>query len=195
MEKIKVLALKNPIFMGTMAFLLAYFISLFNTDFLELKYMSIEKTLIPIALLLSILYGYVFKTQIPKSYGIKYSITISILYVLYNLLTIYIQGLNPNTVTCITCIIMGTPIFGFATYLLSGVITESFSSSGNNIAEISSTQVSKKQLFIIGVIIFVFILLTVLVYFHRDLKILFPLIMLAFIVFGLIKYHLTKNKN
>lgn len=196
MEKIKIFILKTPVIMSSIAFLSAFLFAMFNTDFLGMKYMTIEKTLVPTALLFSILYGHTFKEQIPKVYRIKYALYTSFLYILFNIFIIYYSTDVSVLSLSYTCIIVAAPLFCFVIYILSGAITQCYSNGDYEKMEISQNDIPieikiqrKRKRSIIGLaVIFAIFSLIILIYFNRNLSILFPLLTVFIIIFGIAKY-------
>lgn len=88
MNKITNTILKNPFLMGIMTFLSAFILSIILKLFLGFESATIEKNLIPVAIAFPILYGYITKEEMSKSFRIKLSITTTLLYVILNLLII-----------------------------------------------------------------------------------------------------------
>lgn len=200
MEKIKNFILKTPVVMAIITFLSACFVSIFNTDFLGMKYMSIEKTLAPTALLFCIFYGHTFKEQIPKEYRIKYSLYTSFLYILFNLFNIYYSTDISVLSLSYTSIIVSAPLFCLVIYFLSGAITQSYSNGDYEKMVIAQKnmpiQIQKKRRFLryaLNVAIFLPIILFVLInkniiHFDKNVEILLPLLFLFIVIFIIAKY-------
>jgi len=195
MGNIKSFILKHPIIIAIITFLLAYFVHTINAGLIGQIYISIEKTLVPIALLLSLLYGYLYKEQLPQKYRLKYSISAALLYAIFNISAIYYFPNAHNSSLLFTA--SRTPIFCFLIYFLSGIITKRFSKSKTQNIENSlnskSIAIQRKNFFILWIIIAIKLLLVIFAYFNRNLIKFFPLIFLIAIVVWGIK-HEIKSK-
>jgi len=88
MEKIKVFILKSPVIMGIITFVSACILAIVFKLILGLKSMSLETTVIPLAIASPLFYTYHFKEQIKKAYRVKYALTITLLYALSNIFII-----------------------------------------------------------------------------------------------------------
>lgn len=129
MEKIKVFILKSPVIMAVLTFLSAFILAVVLKIFLGLKSMSLEKTIIPIAIGIPILYSYKFKEQVPKAYRIVYALTTTLFYVLLNILIIFFSpefSQSKFSNLFINVMIIESIAIFFSIYLISGHVGKRF---------------------------------------------------------------------
>lgn len=123
MEKINDIIFKTPSLSGIITFLCAFTLTIILKLCFGFKTMGLEQVLVPMALTFSYLYGYKIKKPMPKQYKLKYSLSVTIPYLLFGTLIIlyapkfaHFKHFDLLFIGILIPFIMMT----FATYFLSG---------------------------------------------------------------------------
>lgn len=88
MEKSKIFILKNPLISAIATFVFAFAIAIVLKLGLGFADVSLDKIIIPLAIIFPALYSYQFKEQAPKSYRGIYAFCVTFLYALLNTLVV-----------------------------------------------------------------------------------------------------------
>lgn len=129
MEKIYKFILKSPVIMAIITFIFAFVLAIVLKLVLGIQSMSLEQTIIPVAIGIPILYSYKFKEQASKAYRIIYALTTTLFYLVFSIFIIcfsseYSQSKFFNTLINIT-VIESIGIF-IGIYFISGRIGKRF---------------------------------------------------------------------